>query len=85
MLNKNHDTLTKHPMHANIRASVPGMAHFAGTGPEGATCGKCAHWTISLNRRGSYVCAEYARMMHVEEGGKIPKNTPACRYFKTKG
>ena len=27
-----------------IEASRPGMAHFAGTGPEGRTCRECLQW-----------------------------------------
>jgi hypothetical protein len=30
---------------ATIEASRPGMAHFAGTGPEGRTCRECVHWS----------------------------------------
>jgi hypothetical protein len=30
---------------AMIEASRPGMAHFAGTGPEGRSCRECIHWS----------------------------------------
>lgn len=35
------DHLTASPVDAFARASYPGMAHFAGTGPRGKTCREC--------------------------------------------
>jgi hypothetical protein len=32
------------PLSAKIRASYPGIAHFAGTGPEQQTCRACIFW-----------------------------------------
>lgn len=40
-LTRAHDPKTA----ALIEASRPGMAHFAGTGPEGRTCRECIHWS----------------------------------------
>jgi hypothetical protein len=33
-----------------LRQSTPGMAHFAGTGPLGATCGGCGYLTGFVRR-----------------------------------
>jgi hypothetical protein len=67
-----------------------GMAHFAGTGPEGETCRTCAHWTPDSGRH-SYVtgikqikpcrCAKFAQLMRGKLGGVIPHFARACRYF----
>jgi hypothetical protein len=63
---------------ALVRVTVPGMAHWAGSGPEGETCGGCAEWTRLGNKR---LCAKYRYMMG--EWGKryIPPLTAACKYF----
>jgi hypothetical protein len=69
-----------------LRQSVPGMAHFAGTGPSGATCGGCDYFRSS--KRGTR-CAKFTELMRQAfpsgrapaEGGDVPRATPACRYF----
>ena len=64
--------------------TLPGMAHFAGTGPKRAVCGGCAYWVPPPNRAGER-CAKYTELM----GGKwhyrvIPFHTPACKYWAKK-
>jgi N6-adenosine-specific RNA methylase IME4 len=56
-----------------IALTVPGMAHFAGSGPPGEICGACAHW------RGS--CLEYARRMPSATTIPVPPETSACRHW----
>ena len=31
---------------AALKETQPGMAHIAGTGPEGKTCRECVHWGV---------------------------------------
>lgn len=62
------------PVRTDMARTVPGMAHFAGSGPEGASCGGCLHW------RGS--CLQFARMMPAAGGIAVAAETPACRYFE---
>ena len=67
-----------------VDGSIPGMAHFAGTGPDGAVCGRCGYWIfVNIGHGTSPRCSKYAEMMGGKFGpAKIPHNTPACRYFK---
>jgi hypothetical protein len=41
---------------ALVKATPPGMAHWAGTGPAGKVCRDCAAWVLIDNRR---LCAKY--------------------------
>lgn len=72
----------------------PGMAHFAGSGPEGLTCRQCEHWTGCGQESGYYAkngkhggvlkprsCAKYQRLMQGEVGPGVPHETSACKYF----
>ena len=63
-----------------IRATVPGMAHWAGTGPEGMCCGDCRY----LIPRGNlgYGCEMYLRMMRKWTQNDIPRQTRSCRHFE---
>lgn len=64
------------------RSTVPGMAHWAGTGPVGARCGGCVFFTL-INR--STRCAKYAQMMNGKWGSKkLPDDMAACKYFGAK-
>ena len=77
---------------AQIRQSRPGMAHFAATGPFGATCGECLHfgsWKQIRGAAGNVVnttrvkggCAKFLALTG-KHGPALPPNTPACRYFE---
>ena len=63
--------------------TVPGMAHFAGTGPVGETCGKCRYLIESTRRKRSHRCAKYTELMRCI-GDDVPKQTPACRYYSAR-
>jgi hypothetical protein len=70
-----------------------GQAHFAGTGPDGATCGACHHlgyWRAVYNRVGDAIrttkhggCAQFHNLTG-KHGPVIPETTDACRYFEPK-
>jgi hypothetical protein len=68
-----------------------GQAHWAGTGPEGATCGQCAflgYWQKSYNEAGDTVntkksagCAEFYRLTG-RHGAPVGRAALACRHFR---
>ena len=66
--------------------TVPGMAHWAGTGPEGAFCSNCNHYGYEyftskgrLMRRLS-ACGKFYAMTETH-GDTLPSKTDACKYF----
>jgi hypothetical protein len=67
-----------------------GQAHFAGTGPFGATCIECKLWMFydwhsAHGKHGGEPkdapCAKYRQLMR-KEGPKIPHAASACKYFE---
>lgn len=85
------DHLTAAPADAMARASYPGMAHFAGTGPRGKTCRECMFWEHGphdyRSKNGKYRglieparCMRY-RQITLQEGQKVPDEAMACKYF----
>jgi hypothetical protein len=63
-----------------IEASVPGMAHFAGTGPGNATCGDCSFWRM-IPRTSKMHCEKYVELTKDKKPKPVPSLTWACRYF----
>lgn len=85
------DHLTTSPADSLARASFPGMAHFARTGPANKTCRECVFWKHGpydyRAKNGKYrgliepaTCSKY-RSITQNEGAKIPDDAPACKYF----
>lgn len=74
--------LTRIPGQPTLNQVVPGMAHFAGTGPEGAKCGKC-EWFKPAKAAHKGRCEKYFRLMN-HDGELIDTNYDACRYFELK-
>jgi len=82
-----------------IQDSAPGMAHFAGTGPDGKTCGQCKNrgyrresknFKINIetlertyNTYRHYGCMKFYRMTQ-NHGPDIKKGLKACKYFDPK-
>jgi hypothetical protein len=76
-----------------IRQTREGQAHFAGTGPFGATCGECVflgYWkqirsarddTVKTQRVGG--CEKFYQLTG-KHGPAVPQGTEACRYFQRK-
>ena len=74
-----------------INRSREGQAHFAGTGPFGATCGECiflGYWkkirtasldTVRSQRVGG--CEKFHQLTG-KHGPVVPPGTDACRYFQ---
>lgn len=74
-------------------ATVPGMAHFALTGPEGLTCRECVSWACAKKyhrdegRLKARRCVEFIRLMRmvgneVTHGPAVDPETPCCSHFK---
>ena len=77
-----------------IRTTHPGQAHFANTGPFGATCGDCVflgyHRQIR-NNSGDTIktvhrsgCGKFHELTN-KHGPVVPAHAAACRYFERKG
>jgi hypothetical protein len=77
-----------------VRRSVPGMAHFAATGPFGATCAGCCHFgftEVLRNKSGDVVqsiarsnrCGKFYKLIG-KAGAVIPSTTEACRHYEPK-
>ena len=86
------DHLTEAPVDQLARASYPGMAHFAGTGPRGKTCRECTFWAHGPHdyraKNGKYrgaiepaVCKKY-KQITLQEGSRVPDEAMACRWFE---
>jgi hypothetical protein len=88
-LTKVHSDVLEH----QIRTTRPGMAHFANTGPFGATCGECVflgYAKVRRTTRGDVVktkhvqaCAKFHELTG-KHGAFLPVTTAACRYFERK-
>ena len=79
------------PFDTNVRASYPGMAHFARTGPQGSTCRECSNWKHDKwdyhSKSGKHhglikpaSCRKYREIIGVE-GARVPDDAQACKYF----
>jgi hypothetical protein len=69
------------------RASHKGMAHFAGTGPNGRTCRECSHWD-QHGARNKYDtklkderCKKFSALAQGKKGQAVPADAFACKYF----
>ena len=76
---------------AMMRATKPGQAHWAGTGPAGKTCGDCVHLGYLRQHRnasGDLVksertggCQRYFQLTG-KHGPVVPVTAGACRHFQ---
>ena len=57
-----------------------GMAHFAGTGPEGKQCKECRHFLKKAPHKPS-PCSEYKRLTTDKVARNVPTTADACKYF----
>ena len=70
-----------------VDKTVPGMAHWAGSGPPGATCGKCKFYgTVMdhLERMRLKRCKKFLQLTYNVGPEPIPARTPSCRHFEAK-
>lgn len=84
---------------ADTDQAIPGMAFFAGTGPDGKTCGLCKHrglirqsqtstWSEKLQQQvhktyRTTQCAMFKKLAGVH-GAAVKKDYPCCKYFEAK-
>ena len=62
--------------------TYPGMAHFAGTGPDNSHCEKCRFF--GPGRSKNKPCNKYTAMMNGILGPLVPPNAAGCEYFDPK-
>jgi hypothetical protein len=84
-----HSDLLEH----QLRTTHKGMAHFANTGPFGATCSECEHWGyykeirdrdgVLLKATRRHGCEKFYELTG-QHGDIVPANAAACRYFERK-
>jgi len=78
--------LTGAPADQFARQSYPGMAHFAGTGPDGMTCNRCQHYDydpIKHSGKMERPCKRYQQLTG-KLGKAVPALASACRHFEQK-
>lgn len=61
---------------------VPGMAHLAGGGPEGLTCGDCDHFEPSTHDGG--LCRKALELAPGKRQPLIWPGNKACKHFDLK-
>lgn len=69
--------------------TAPGMAHWAGSGPDDARCGKCIFYGYTYRRpngdpgRKPSSCEKYFKLMS-KHGDGLDKLQVGCKYFEPK-
>jgi hypothetical protein len=62
-----------------------GMAHFAGSGPPGQTCGDCQHLDRAIRKGISKArCVMFQKLMGGRKGEFIDPKFASCKYFMAK-
>lgn len=85
------EKLTTVPIDTLVRQSFSGMAHFAGTGPNGRTCRECIFFNHGpydyRAKNGKYRgeilpadCKKYQQITQCK-GDAVPDVAAACKYF----
>lgn len=65
------------------RRAATGHAAPAGSGPEGKTCGDCAHYTrVEYHNKTYRKCGKVRAHWTHGPGTDIRRKDPACRYFE---
>jgi len=68
-----------------VRNTFHGMAHWAGSGPQGKTCATCQHFGTVYQYEGAKPkkdrCKLYFKMMEGKIGNQIPANTMSCKHY----
>lgn len=59
-----------------------GYAHFPGTGPDGETCGSCAHIVPFRTMRRWYKCGKARSKWTGGKGSDVLVRSPACKYWE---
>jgi hypothetical protein len=71
--------------------AIPGMAHFAGTGPLGKDCGSCTYFEVKNRPKNpklaaACVCRKWCALMDrkVKEAPSIHPWFNACKYYEAR-
>jgi len=89
---QNHPNLTagySAEIERQIKQSVAGMAHFAGSGPPSTTCSDCVHYGYLRTGRNGKIrhrkraCGKFPKLTG-KHGPDVPPDTPSCRHFEPK-
>jgi hypothetical protein len=69
--------------------SVPGMAFFARTGPQGKTCGDCTYKgyhraTLDGSKTYRVPKCQMTKKLTGKHGADIGSHYPSCKYFEAK-
>lgn len=64
---------------ASLARTVVGMAHFAGTGPVGQTCGSCDFWLTPQGTK-IVICDKF-RQLTGEANKPVSALSSACRHY----
>ena len=94
---KARGSLVHDPAHDAVEQTHPGMAHLAGTGPEGALCCQCRKWGVIEKRRvvppqrygfrkgtlrpGELYQGYCHKFVHGKRTQLFPGNAKACIFF----
>jgi hypothetical protein len=73
--------MTKIPGVPDRSTALPGMAFFAGTGPQGKTCGDCLFRGYQNDNKFHAGCHRY-RQLTGRDGPVVKEFYPACRDFQ---
>ena len=65
--------------------TVPGIAHFAGRVPAGATCANCTYWQPTKGNRRSRTRRKFEELRPKGPTRPVPGSKPSCRYFEEGG
>lgn len=76
----------------SIKKTYPGMAHFAGTGPERAFCRTCVFWKSATGSHeyGSgtfptlrdHPCQKFRQLSGKVTNCRVPSHAEACRHYQ---
>jgi len=62
--------------------TVPHMAHFAGTGPDGTRCNQCKYFKSIPGKFSRNYCHKYFEMMGSKARNILEGNPRSCKYFE---
>lgn len=82
-------TVTNETLERAEMLTVPGMAHWAGGAPDGATCGSCKFYGYTFTKANGdpqtkrQSCEKFYQATK-RHGGSLEKRQIACKYFEAK-
>ena len=73
-------------LHRKIAQTHRGMAHWAGTGPDGTTCGNCVNFKAQAKHLADGKCEKVLPGARETRSSKdiFPASTASCRHFEVR-